>query len=117
MSDNHDPNDILNQKVAPIQFTGGPSAPVDSKQKKVFISLSVAIVLTIIAIMVPILNLALIITMPAAFGLLVYAVYLRYKVIVWMENKAPDWSKIEVPKLKEEKTEQSNDATGVIFKE
>lgn len=117
MVDSHDPNNTLKQDTKPIQFTGGPSAPLDRKLKKVLIYLAAAVVFTVIAVMVPVLNLALIITMPAAFGLAVYAVYLRYRVVMWMENKAPDWSKIEVPAAQKEEPPTDPTSTGVIFKE
>jgi hypothetical protein len=36
---------------------------------------------------------------------------------MWMENKAPDWSKIEVPSAKKEEPPTDPTSTGVIFKE
>lgn len=118
MNDPHDPNKTLKESVSPIQFTGEPVIPLDKKLKKVLLYLAGAVVLTVIAVLVPILNLALLVTMPAAFGLAVYAVYLRYRVVIWEQNKAPDWSKIKVPppKVEEEKPADPN-ATGVVFKE
>ncbi len=118
MNDAHDPNKTLKQPVSPIQFTGETTkVPVDIKLKKILKYFAGALAVTILALAIPFLNLVLIVSMPAAFGLGVYAVYLRYLAVEWAQNKAPDWSQIKVPPPKVEEPEKKDENSGVVFKE
>ena len=117
LPDSHDPNKTLKVGVAPIELTGDPIVPLDARLKKILIYLGVAILLIIVALIFPVLYLTLAVTMPAAFGLAVYAAYLRYRVVEWERNKAPDWSKITVPPPKADEPPQlSDESDGVVFK-
>lgn len=109
MKDSHDPNKTL--KTSPIELTGGgKSVPVDAKLKKILQYLAGAVAVTIIALLVPMISILLVLSMPAAFGLAVYAMYLRYKAVNAAENQAPDWSKIKVaPKPEPEDQKDGED--------
>ena len=115
MIDPHDPNKTLKVGVAPIEITGDPMIPIDKRLKKILLYFAVAMALTVIALLVPVLNIMLALTMPAAFGLAVYAGYLRYRVVEWEQNKAPDWSKIKVPPPKLDEPKKEDDSNQVIF--
>jgi len=98
MHDEHDPNGALKQKV--IQINGPKSLPVSKRIKQLAIGTAVAVVISIISLALGgALSWLSVLSMPLAFGLLVYAAYLRYKDVLDQENKPPDWSKIEVPKV------------------
>ncbi len=114
MQDSHDPNKTL--KESPIQFTGdAPSIPIDQKLKKILMYLAGAVAVTVIALFVPFISIILVISMPAAFGLLVYAGYLRYKAVIAADNKAPDWSQIKVPPKPVEQDKKDEPPTDTVM--
>lgn len=115
MSENHDPNNLLKQ--SPIEFTGPKGIPIGEKLKKVLLYLGIAILVTIVALVVQRISIILALSMPAAFGLAVYAVWLRYKVVMAEENKLPDLSKIEVPPPTPDEPEKKDDepTSGITY--
>lgn len=114
MQDQHDPSSQLKQKLIEVQ--GPKSLPVSKRIKQLATGMAIAVVTSIISLMLGgAFSWLLVVSMPVAFGLLVYAAYVRYMDVLRQENSPPDWSKIAVPKPQEQVKPSDKSSDPVIF--